>query len=252
MHWGSSFFLLFLSLCFIFCMLPLRLEFNLQHQRAWSGRLVLHLLWLRYDRQFPAKAEQVPDIKKETAEQPAQEHVIITEKNISDIVGHKLGKAESHNKKVDSKTENVSRETFSRRIQKNLQEKKEQVFENRSFYADWKQILAFIIQSAGIILSKLRLDHLSLRCQIGFSQPDRTAYSYALFWAVLSVLPPKWMEQVEADYLPDFQQQRQDIAIEGIISTSIGQLISMTIWLLWLASRAKLEQDRKEQIAYEN
>lgn len=42
MHWGSSFFLLFLSLCFIFCMLPLRLEFNLQHQRMWSGRLVLH------------------------------------------------------------------------------------------------------------------------------------------------------------------------------------------------------------------
>lgn len=141
---------------------------------------------------------------------------------------------------------------FQGEFKKIYRKKKQQVFENRSFYADWKQILAFIIQSAGIILSKLRLDHLSLRCQIGFSQPDRTAYSYALFWAVLSVLPPKWMEQVEADYLPDFQQQRQDIAIEGIISTSIGQLISMTIWLLWLAFRAKLEQDRKEQIAYEN
>lgn len=99
MHWGSSFFLLFLSLCFIFCMLPLRLEFNLQHQRMWSGRLVLHLLWLRYDRQFPAKAEQAPDVKNKTVEQPAQEHVIITEKNISDVVGHKLSKAKAHNKK---------------------------------------------------------------------------------------------------------------------------------------------------------
>lgn len=124
MHWGSSFFLLFLSLCFIFRMLPLRLEFNLQHQRAWSGRLVLHLLWLRYDRQFPAKAEQAPDIKKETAEQPAQEHVIITEKKLSDVVGHKLGKAESHNKKVDSKAENVSRETFSKENSKKSTGKK--------------------------------------------------------------------------------------------------------------------------------
>ena len=252
MHWGSSFFLLFLSLCFIFCMLPLRLEFNLQHQRAWSGRLALHLLWLRYDRQFPAKAEQVPDAKKETAKQPAQEQIIITEKNRPDVVGHKLDNAKPYDKKISSEKENVSRETFSKKKKKNLQEKKRQVFEHRAFYADWRQILTFVIQSVGIILSKLRLDRLSLRCQIGFSQPDRTAYSYALFWAVLSVLPPKWMEQVEVDYLPDFQQQRQDIAIEGIISTSIGQLISMTIWLLWLAFRAKLEQDRKEQIAYEN
>lgn len=124
MHWGSSFFLLFLSLCFIFCMLPLRLEFNLQHQRVWSGRMVLHLLWLRYDRQFPAKAEQAPDVKNKTAEQPGARARYHNRKELSDVVGHKLGKAESHNKKVDSKAENVSRETFSKENSKKSTGKK--------------------------------------------------------------------------------------------------------------------------------
>lgn len=63
MHWGSSFFLLFLSLCFIFCMLPLRLEFNLQHQRMWSGRLVLHLLWCDMTGSFLPKPSNGTDDK---------------------------------------------------------------------------------------------------------------------------------------------------------------------------------------------
>lgn len=85
---------------------------------------MLHLLWLRYDRQFPAKAEQAPDVKNKTAEQPAQEHVIMTEKKLSDTIGHKLGKAKAQNKKVDSKTENVSRETFSKEGSKKFTGKK--------------------------------------------------------------------------------------------------------------------------------
>lgn len=123
---------------------------------------------------------------------------------------------------------------------------------HNTFYPHWRAIVKFFWQAGHVVLRQLSLEQLSLRCNIGFQQPDRTAYSYALFWAVLAVLPPKWLEQADITYVPDFQQQKQDIQLQGIICASVGQVIRMIALLFWLVMQAKLEQDRKEQMVYES
>ena len=48
------------------------------------------------------------------------------------------------------------------------------------FQAHWRNIIKFFRQAGHAALRRLWLEQLTLRCNIGFQQPDRTAYSLSL------------------------------------------------------------------------
>lgn len=130
---------------------------------------------------------------------------------------------------------------------------------NTSLKIEWKPLAAFLTEAVHIISRKVCLEQLEVDCAVGFSRPDITAYSYGLFWGVLSLLPEKWLAQSRICYRPDFQNIRFEFEAKSIISLRMGQAIGMMVSLtaLWMryANRpnaAVNTQNREEQIAYES
>ncbi|MBQ2034437.1 MAG: hypothetical protein II218_00840 [Peptococcaceae bacterium] len=130
---------------------------------------------------------------------------------------------------------------------------------NTSLKIEWKPLAAFLTEAVHIISRRANLEQLELDCAAGFSRPDITAYSYGLFWGVLSLLPEKWLAQSRICYRPDFQNLRFEFEAKSIISLRMGQAIGMMVSLtaLWMryANRpnaAVNTQNREEQIAYES
>lgn len=134
----------------------------------------------------------------------------------------------------------------------------EEQYENEIEHAvqiAWKTIFSFstlLKEVLGIVAKRLRLEHLRIQCEIGWKRADYTAYSYGLFWALLSLVPNSWLEQSEICYIPNFRCQRQDIMIQGIISCAIGNLIGIVFVWFRLTIKWMLEQKRKEKMVYEN
>lgn len=131
--------------------------------------------------------------------------------------------------------------------------------QNTSLKIEWKPLSGFLTEAAHIISCKARLEQLELDCAAGFSRPDITAYSYGLFWGLLSLLPEKWLAQSRICYRPDFQNIRFEFEAKSIINLRMGQAIGMMVSLtaLWMryANRPNAEvntQNREEQIAYES
>ena len=123
--------------------------------------------------------------------------------------------------------------------------------EERSIQLYWKPILSFLWQGLHIIAKRIEVEQLYLRCCIGWSRADYTAYSYGLFWALLSVLPRHWAENGTFIYEPDYQQARQDVVVQSIIRSSVAQIIGILATLFALTVRMILAQNRKEQMRYE-
>ena len=130
---------------------------------------------------------------------------------------------------------------------------------NTSLKIEWKPLAAFLTEAVHIISRRVKLEQLELDCAAGFSRPDITAYSYGLFWGLLSLLPEKWLTQSRICYRPDFQNLRFEFEAKSIISLRMGQAIGMMVSLtaLWMryANRpnaAVNTQNREEQIAYES
>lgn len=239
MHWGSSLFLLFCVLLFV----PLRLQFAVVHQKAWTGTVTIKFLFFHYTKHI-LEEKKVEKQKPQKREEPVQQALspdvfssetpAKTEQNVSDA--------------QQESTEKVKPQKHSW----SWKHRKQKQHVQRSFQAHWKSVAAFALRAFEIVVHKLHLEQLSLRCRIGFSQPTWTAYSYGFFWTALSILPLDKIKQVDVEYIPDFQQQRQEINLQGIISCRFGQLIHILFSLLWLVLKMTLEQNRKEQMVYES
>lgn len=237
MHWGSGLFLLFCVLLF----LPLRLQFAMEHQKSWNGTITLKFLFFHYTKHFWRLKEKQPEPRRPEAVQQKQALTSRTKsaKTAAHFWQEKPPGQDSH-----------TRETPEKHIFFEKRRHKEHV--EWSFQAHWKAVASFALQALQIVAHKLKFEQLSFHCLLGFSQPSWTAYSYGFFWTVLSVLPFDQIKEVNVEYIPDFQQQRQEINLQGIISCRFGQLILILFSLLWLVLKMTLEQNRKEQMIYEN
>lgn len=116
----------------------------------------------------------------------------------------------------------------------------------------WKPIIKFLREAFHIAARRIQLERLYINCRIGWERADYTAYSYGVFWALVSFLPIQWREHSEMIYEPDFQTVCKDIVIQGIICCRVGQLIGILIAWFWLIVQMMLEQNREEQKQYEN
>ncbi len=123
--------------------------------------------------------------------------------------------------------------------------------ESRNIQLYWKPVLSFGRQALRIIAKRIRVEQLQIQCSIGWSRADYTAYSYGLFWAVLSALPERWRQKGTFIYEPNFQQNRQDVSVQSIICFRIAQIIGILAALFVLTVHMTLAQNRKEQVGYE-
>ncbi len=123
--------------------------------------------------------------------------------------------------------------------------------ESRNIQLYWKPILSFGRQALHIAAERIHVEQLNIQCSIGWSRADYTAYSYGLFWAVLSALPEHWRQKSTFVYKPNFQQNRQEIFMQSIIYVRAAQIIGILIALFVLTVRMMLAQNRKEQVGYE-
>ncbi len=86
-------------------------------------------------------------------------------------------------------------------------------WQRTSFQAQWKAIFAFCgagDKTCGA-LAALGAMHSALPDWLGAT--GLTAYSYGLFWIAVSCLPKRWLAQSSFTYVPDFQQQRQEVGL---------------------------------------
>lgn len=237
MHWGGG---LFLLLCFL-CLLPLRLELVAEHERQWSGKLQIQFLWLHAEKQFPAANEAIQTNHRQQLE--AEQALLYRHKakNMEQQIEHTAGWKQTHRQRFFVKQ--GLKMTWRQRWQERWQ--------RTSFQAQWKELLLFAVRAIKIAARWLHLEQCTLRCRVGWAQPDWTAYSYGLFWTAVSFWPEPWLEKSSFTYVPDFQQQRQEFGLRGIISCRIGHLILILLSLLWLVGKAAWAQRRKEQMVYE-
>lgn len=137
------------------------------------------------------------------------------------------------------------------------------LLENRqhhtSFQVEWKPLAGFLAEAVHTISRKSRLEHLEIQCDYGFRRPDVTAYCYGFFWSILAALPQTWLAKSRVQIVPDFQNTRFEFLLRGIVTTRLGQAISITVSLiaLWMhranAQEARADTwNREEQIAYES
>lgn len=227
MHWSSGLFLLLI----LIWLLPINVQITAEHRQHWSGAVTVQFIWLHRTKTFEqhkteASFQTVPDAvpvgqKAEKSQNRQQRSKMGKKKNKDDHIP--IARASG-------------RQSWRQRT---------------SFQAHWKGIILFALQAGPVVLKRLQLQQLSLSYRIGFTQPDWTAYGYGLFWTICSLLPAAWLERGTIICIPDFKQPCQEFALHGIISCSIGQLISILILLLWLAVKAALVQKRKEQMLYE-
>lgn len=237
MHWGGG---LFLLLC-LFCLLPLRLEFVAEHEKQWWGRIQIQFLWLRVEKQFPAAGEAV---------QTTHGRQLEAERTL--LYRHKSENKEQRTEDTTGWKPEHRQRFFAGRGQKmTWRQRWQDRWQRTSFQAQWKAILLFAVQAIKLVARWLRLEQCTVRCRIGWAQPDWTAYSYGLFWTAVSCLPKRWLAQSSFTYVPDFQQQRQEVGLRGIIGCRVGHLILILLSLLWLVGKVAWAQRRKEQILYE-
>lgn len=239
MHWGSSLFLLF---C-ILLVLPLRLQFTVEHQKYWDGTVTLKFLFFHYTKHFSHIGAQKTESQQAESiqEKQALSANLISSDPITPLLEEDQPKSDYD---TNTETKSKKRGLFRRR-------QRQQHIE-RSFQAHWKAVATFAIKVLHIVAHKLRLEQLSLYCRIGLSEPSWTAYCYGFFWTAISVLPLDKIKEVDVEYIPEFQQQRQEINLQGIISCRFGQLIHILFSVLWLVVKMTLEQNRKEKMVYEN
>lgn len=236
MYWGGG---LFLFLC-IFCFLPMRLQFLLEHNSTWRGTVTVHFLWVSRTVHYPEETEKMqeqsisPQNDSQQTKQRAERHTAAE-------------KGETAKCRI-SDTFHHEKSTWKRQWKKSWSD----WWQRTSFQIHWRALIDFCTKGIRIISRRLQLEELSLQCDIGFSRPDWTAYSYGLFWTILSALPQTWLEHGTFTYTPDFQRPRQEIVLQGIICCRVGQLILMIVSLFWLTITAMLEQKRKEQMLYES
>ena len=126
-----------------------------------------------------------------------------------------------------------------------------QFMQHTSIEPDWSSVCVFAYKALQSIAKRLTLEQLDIRCRVGWSRADVTAYSYGVFWAMVSALPQHWLAQSTIVYEPDFQQNSKEIAVQGIISVKIAHLIGIMLLLFRLGMAFVAEQHRKEQKAYE-
>lgn len=122
----------------------------------------------------------------------------------------------------------------------------------RSLQIHWKSTLNFLHESIKIVSERISLQHLMIHCHIGLNRADYTAYVYGLFWSMISLLPTQWQKNSDIIYFPDFQTQKKEILLKGIICCRAGQVIGIVIAWFRLTVQMILEQNRKEQNRYEN
>lgn len=103
-----------------------------------------------------------------------------------------------------------------------------------------------------MIERSVHLQYFVLKCRVGYHRADYTAYSCGLFWAVVSMLPKKWLKNSALSYLPDFQTAGTELQIQGIIRCRMVHLIGIWLKLCRIIVQMQLEQNRKEQGCYEN
>ena len=215
MHWSSGLFLLLV----LICLLPINVQITAEHRQHWSGAVTVQFIWLHRTKTFEQH-------KTETSFQTVPDAV---------PVGQKAEKSQNRQQrsKMDTKKNKDDHILISHAPGR-------QSWRQRtSFQAHWKGIILFALQAGPVVLKRLHLEQLSLSCRIG------------LFWTICSLLPAAWLERGTIICIPDFKQPCQEFVLHGIISCSIGQLISILILLLWLAVKAALVQKRKEQMLYE-
>ena len=111
----------------------------------------------------------------------------------------------------------------------------------------WKDLFSFGSEILHILAKRLRLQQLSVRCCIGWERADYTAYGCGLFWAFIAMMPTHWLERSDVVYEPDFQLQRKELAVEGIIYCTMAQLIAIQAALIRITVR-EVQQIRKEQM----
>ena len=126
-----------------------------------------------------------------------------------------------------------------------------QFMKHSSIEVDWSSLCVFAYKALQIIVKRLTLERLDIHCRLGWSRADVTAYSYGIFWAMVSALPQHWLAQSTIVYEPDFQQNSKEIAVHGIISVKIAHLIGIMLLLFRLGMEFVAEQHRKEQKKYE-
>lgn len=134
-------------------------------------------------------------------------------------------------------------------LQKNFETRKDT---HHSVQIYWKSMLSFLRMALQIAAKRLSVEQLYMNCIVGWDRADYTAYSYGLFWTMISFLPAKWLKNSEFIYIPDFQHSCRNISVQGIISCRVGQLIAILIAWFRLTVQTMLKQNRKEQINYEN
>lgn len=126
-----------------------------------------------------------------------------------------------------------------------------QFVRHNSIEVDWSRAFVFAYQALQSIAKRIALERLNLYCRLGWSRADMTAYSYGIFWAMVSALPQHWLEKSKIIYEPDFQQNSKEIAVHGIISVKIAHLIGIMLSLFRLGIGFVAEQYGKEQKEYE-
>lgn len=121
-----------------------------------------------------------------------------------------------------------------------------------SLQIHWKSTINFLHKAVQIVSKRIFLQQLLIYCHIGLNRADYTAYAYGLFWSMISLLPIQWQKNSEIIFIPDFQAQKKEIFLKGIICCRAGQVIGIVIALFRLTVQMILEQNRKEQNEYEN
>ena len=230
MHWDSSLFLCIVFLGVLCCFLPLRLKFQLTHRQHWQAALTLSIPGFQH--------------KFELGNQPAQ----------SDGPGGAAlqysGKREHEMRDRIQRVDGPARDTAE--IHQYKKSNRFNLLQRRKIHIEWKNLGKFCQQVVKIFSHQLHLEQLSCSCRVGWTRPDWTAYGCGLFWSAVSLLPEHWQREGSFIYLPDFEQKRQEVDLQGIIRCTIGQCILILILLLRLLGIALWEQRKKERLANES
>ncbi len=135
-------------------------------------------------------------------------------------------------------------ERFDAFLQKNFETRETS---HHSVQIYWKSMLSFLRRALQIAVKRLSVEHLDINCRIGWDRADYTAYSYGVFWTMVSILPAQWLQNSAVVYIPEFQYPCRNISVQGIISCRAGQLIAILIAWFRLTVQTMLQQNRKEQ-----
>ena len=142
----------------------------------------------------------------------------------------------------------ISIQTIVQKTEMIMQKRDSENLQERSVQIYWKSVFDFLRKAMQCITKRLHLEQLCAHCYIGWERADITAYSYGLFWSLMSLLPERWLQNSDIIYVPDFQYERKDISVQGIISCRAGQVMAILISLVRLSVHMMLEQKRKEQM----